>query len=236
MGRGTHNASTTRTWPKLQNGLRAAGSKGRIAMRRLSVITAALVIGFSVFGGASMAYGQPDAGWITLVDGTAGLDNWERIGDANWRAEDSAIVADAGTGGFLVSKDSYGDFQLWAEFWADDTTNSGIYVRCSDPNEITASNSYEVNIYDQRPDPSYGTGAIVNVAAVSPMPTAGGKWNTYEITAQGSQLTVVLNGVETANGQDSQFAQGPIALQYGSGPNNAPGGVIKWRTVQIKPL
>jgi hypothetical protein len=224
------------TWPKLQHGVRAAGSEGRIAMRRLSIIAAALVIGLSVLGGASMAHGQPDEGWITLIEGTAGLENWDRIGDANWRAEDGAIVADAGTGGFLVSKDSYADFQLRAEFWADETTNSGIYIRCSDPNEITASTSYEVNIYDQRPDPTYGTGAIVNVAAVAPMPTAGGKWNTYEITAQGAQLTVVLNGAETASGQDGQFAQGPIALQYGSGPNNAPGGAIKWRRVQIKPL
>ena len=93
-----------------------------------------------------------------------------------------------------------------------------------------------MNIYDRRPDPTYGTGAIVNVAAVAPMPTAGGRWNTYEITARGAQLTVVLNGAETASGQDGQFAQGPIALQYGSGPNNAPGGASKWRKVQIKPL
>jgi hypothetical protein len=68
------------------------------------------------------------------------------------------------------------------------------------------------------------------------MPKAGGKWNTYEITAKGSQLTVVLNGVQTANVQNSQLTQGPVALQFGSGPNDAPGGVIKWRKVQIKPL
>ena len=39
------------------------------------------------------------------------------------------------------------------------------------------------------------------------MPKAGGKWNTYEITAKGSQLTVVLNGVQTADIQHSQFAR-----------------------------
>ena len=50
---------------------------------------------------------------------------------------------------------------------------------------ITDENCYEANIFDQRPDPTYGTGAIVKVAAVSPMPKAGGKWNTYEITASG---------------------------------------------------
>jgi 3-keto-disaccharide hydrolase len=145
-------------------------------------------------------------------------------------------VADKGKGGFLVSKSSYKDFQIRAEFWADDTTNSGIFIRLSDPNKINAENSYEVNIYDQRPDPSYGTGGIVNFAKVSPMPKAGGKWNTYEITAKGSQLTVVLNGARTVDIQNGQFAQGPFALQYGSGPKEAPGGVIKWRKVQIRPL
>ena len=44
--------------------------------------------------------------------------------------------------------------------------------------------AYEVNIWDKRPDPSYGTGAIVNLAKVSPMPTSAGKWNVYEITSR----------------------------------------------------
>jgi hypothetical protein len=37
----------------------------------------------------------------------------------------------------------------------------------------------------QRPGPEYGTGAIVDIAKVSPMPKAGGRWNTYEIYAKG---------------------------------------------------
>ena len=206
-------------------------------MNRLSVIIVGLlVVGLTVQGCAYMPFGQSDAGWTTLIDGATGLANWNRVGDANWRAEGGAIVADKGKGGFLVSKNSYKDFQIRAEFWADHTTNSGIFIRCTDPKAITATNAYEVNIYDQRPDPSYGTGGIVNVAKVSPMPKAGGKWNTYEITAKGSQLTVVLNGVQTASVQNSQFAQGPFALQFGNGANDAPGGAIKWRKVQIKPL
>ena len=204
-------------------------------MKRLSVITMGLlVIGLNFFGCAQMS--GSEAGWTTLVDGARGLENWNRVGDANWRAEDGAIVADKGKGGYLVSKNSYRDFQIRAEFWADHSTNSGIFLRLSDPLKITATNSYEVNIFDQRPDPSYGTGAIVNVATVSPMPKSGGKWNVYEITARGSQLTVVLNGVQTVNIQNSQFAQGPVALQYGSGPKDAPGGAIKWRKVQIRAL
>jgi len=206
-------------------------------MKRLSVITMGLlVVGFTVFGCSYMPGSQSDAGWIVLIDGSAGLDNFNPIGDANWRAEDGAIVADKGKGGYLVSKNSYKDFQVRAEFWADHTTNSGVFLRCTDPNKVAATSAYEVNIYDQRPEPDYGTGAIVNVAKVAPMPKAGGKWNTYEITAKGSQLTVVLNGVQTVNVQDSKHAEGRVALQFGNGPKDAPGGAIKWRKVQIRSL
>jgi hypothetical protein len=68
------------------------------------------------------------------------------------------------------------------------------------------------------------------------MPKAGGRWNTYEITAKGPALVVVLNGVKTVDVQDGKFAQGPFALQFGNGPKDAPGGAIKWRKVQVRPL
>jgi hypothetical protein len=212
---------------------------GGFTMKRLSVITMGLlVIAFTAFGCAQLPFGQSDAGWITLLDGSnpKTLDNWNRIGDANWRAEEGAIVADKGKGGHLVSKNSYKDFQIRAEFWADHTSNSGIFIRISDPAKVSSKTSYEVNIYDQRPEPEYGTGAIVDVAKVSPMPKAGGKWNTYEITAKGSQLTVVLNGIKTVDIQHGQFPAGPFSLQFGNRDKGAPGGAIKWRKVQIKPL
>ena len=206
-------------------------------MNRLSVVTMGLlIVGLTMLGCASMSSTQSDAGWTTLIDGATGLDNWSRVGDANWRAEGGAIVADKGKGGFLVSKSSYKDFQIRAEFWADHTTNSGIFIRIIDPMKVGTATAYEVNIYDQRPDPTYGTGAIVDVAKVVPMPKAGGKWNTDEITAKGPQLTVVLNGVKTVDVQHSKFPQGPFALQFGNRANDAPGGAIKWRKVQVKTL
>jgi hypothetical protein len=204
-------------------------------MKRVSACFAALLVVALGIAGCGMMPGS-ESGWITLVDGTTkSLENWNRIGDANWRIEDGALVADKGDGGYLVSKNSYKDFEIRAEFWADHNTNSGIFLRAADPKKIGAVSSYEVNIYDQRPEPKYGTGAIVDVAAVNPMPKAGGKWNTYLITAKGSQLTVVLNGQQTVNIADSKFAQGPFALQYGMNGKEA-GGVIKWRKVEIRPL
>ena len=159
--------------------------------------------------------GQAPERWVTLFDGTQ-LDHWHQLGDANWRLEDGVVVADKGSG-FLVSKEAYADFQLRVEFWVDEDANSGIFIRCTNPDKIGTDSGYEVNIYDKRPDPSYGTGAIVNVAKVEPMPKAGGQWNVYEIMAQGPTFTVILNGHKTADDvQDTKFGSGRIALQYGA--------------------
>jgi hypothetical protein len=205
-------------------------------MKRFSVMTAGLLAAaLLVFGCATQ---QQGAGWLTLIDGDKGLDNWNRIGDANWRAVGGAIVADMGKGGFLVSKDSYGDFEVYAEFWAETDTNSGIFLRASDPGKIGADSAYEVNIWDIRPDPKYGTAAIVDFSPV-PVPIvykAGGRWNTYEISAKGTRLTVKFNGVVTADIQNGKHSRGPFALQYGLGVKGATGGPIKWRKVQVRSL
>lgn len=194
--------------------------------RRFALPAALLVAALSFFTALPEATGQ--AGWTPLFDGK-NLDAFNRLGDANWQIVDGSVQADKGAG-FLVTKQSYGNFQLRAEFWADEKANSGIFVRCTDPQKINAENSYEVNIYDTRPDPSYGTGAIVNFAKVSPMPKAAGKWNTYDVTFNGDTMTVILNGQKTVDGvKDAKFKSGPIGLQYAA-------GVIKWRKVEIRPL
>jgi len=195
--------------------------------RYFAAAAALLVIGLSAISQSNQASGQT-GGWITLFDGQH-LDNWDAIGDANWLLIDGVVQAYRGNG-FLVSKSSYSDFEIKAEFWVDTKANSGVFIRCTDPQKVTATNAYEVNIFDERPDPSYGTGAIVNVAKVSPMPKAADKWNTYEIVAKGPKFTVTLNGERTVDGaEDDKHASGRIALQYGA-------GFVKFRLVQVRPL
>ena len=206
-------------------------------MKRRSAI-ALLAVGFAALSWSPQASSQ--TGWVTLFDGKS-LDGFTKVGDANWRIEDGMIVADKGNG-FLVTKSDYKDYEIKAEFWVEADSNSGIFIRCTDAQKIGAETCYEVNIWDTRPDPSYGTGAIVNVAKVNPMPHAGGKWNTYDITVKGSNFTVVLNGEKTVdNAQDAKLANGKVALQHGLGTKDAAGvandkGVVKFRKVEIKPL
>ena len=199
-------------------------------MKRFSVMTAGLlVIALTVFGCATTS---SDSGWITLLDGPKGLENFDRVGASNWAVVDGVVQADRKAdkeNGYLVSKNAYRDFQIRAEFWASDDANSGIFMRCANPKVITDKSCYEANIFDQRPDPTFGTGGIVHHGKVMTVIKAGGKWNTYEITARGPNIVVVLNGIKTTEINHSEFASGPIALQHGA-------GTIKFRKVQIKPL
>ena len=197
--------------------------------------------GFVVIATAGLLACSPDApesdapaaappaasdGWQTLLDG-AGLDRWNAVGDANWELVDGAARADAGSG-FLVSDASYGDFDLTLEFWVTPDANSGIFLRCMSPQEISDTSCYEANIYDRRPDPTYRTGGIVNVAAPARQLNAGGRWNRYDITLDGPRLMVTLNDVRVVEVMDEMLAQGPIALQYGA-------GTVMFRNVRIRP-
>jgi len=199
-------------------------------LRAVHLAFVTLILGFTASSIAPKAAAQ-DAGWTTLFDGKS-LDGWSQVGQSNWHVADGLLIADKMEGkeaGYVVSNKSYKNFIVRVEFWPSDDANSGIYFRCLDPKKITDRTCYEANIFDQRPDPSYGTGAITRYVEVSPMPKAGGKWNTYEITVNGRDITVVLNGQTTAKLRNGMFDEGPIVLQHGA-------GAIKFRKVEVKPL
>ena len=194
-------------------------------MKRFS----AIVVGLLVFGTVQVQHPSAQAArpWTTLFDGK-NLDAFNPVGNANWKIVDGVVQADSGAG-YLVTKQPYGDFEIKAEFWVDTPANSGIFIRCANPQMPGGDTCYEVNIFDTRPDPTYGTGAIVNVAKVATPIKAAGKWNTYEINAQGPHMTVTLNGVKTVDVMDTTHARGPFGLQYGA-------GVVKFRNVQVRSL
>ena len=186
-------------------------------MKRLSVIALAL---FALSA-------QTSTGWVTLFDGKH-LNNFNQVGTANWTLNNGVVEANSGAG-FLVSKESYTDFELKVEFWSSNGGNSGVYMRCMDGTKITDKTCYEANVFDKRPDQSGRTGGIPNFAKPIAIVDAEGKWNTYEITMRGPHIVVVLNGTKTIDTKDSTLKSGPIALQYMAGD-------IKFRNVQIRRL
>ena len=186
-------------------------------MKRLSVLAFAFLV----------LSAQTSTGWVTLFNGKD-LNSFNQIGNANWQIVDGVVQANSGVG-YLVSKDSYTDFELKVEFWASGGGNSGVYMRCMDGAKITDKTCYEANVFDKRPDQSGRTGGIPNYAKPIAIVDAEGKWNTYEITMRGPHIIVVLNGTKTIDTKDETLKSGPIALQYMAGD-------IKFRNVQIRRL
>lgn len=193
---------------------------------RSSLSLAILLSGLSVIALSDRAAGQA-GGSIVLTDGTK-MDNFNKVGDANWKIAERSIAANEGRG-FLVSKQSFDNFRLRAEFYPDDETDSGIFIRCDNPQQISAQSCYEINIYDTNANKNNATGSIVNVVKPERSPQTELKWNVLEIEARGSQLNVSINGERTASVRDNKHARGPVALQFAK-------GVIYFRKVEIQPL
>ena len=126
---------------------------------------------------------QGQGGWTTLFDGTS-LNGWNRVGDANWEIVDGTVQATKGGTSFLVTSASYDDFQITLDFWTSDDANSGVFIRCQDPKDITA---------------------------------------------QGTKLIVVMNGIKTVDVDHKGHVRGPLALQYGA-------GTVRFRNVRIRAL
>ncbi len=194
--------------------------------RMAAMLVAAGLAGCAAPGGAD--------GWTSLFDGRS-FEGFDRVGDANWRIEGGAAVADKGTG-FLLTRKEYGDFHIRVEFYAESDSNSGIFIRCNNRQKISAADCYEANIWDTRPGQDYATGGIVDVAKVGPVPKAGGKWNTMDVIARGDHLVVLVNGAKSAEARNGKHARGPIGLQRAPGNAKQAPTPIKFRKVEIREL
>src|SRR5438477_1333184 len=103
------------------------GYSMRTILKSLAMVSAlASLIGAAVFQYGGLAAAAND-GWITLVD-SSNKGDWREVGKANWAMKDGALTVDKLDGkdlSYLVSRNSYKDFEIMAEFWTDEEANSG---------------------------------------------------------------------------------------------------------------
>ena len=170
------------------------------------------------------------AGPVSLFDGST-LGGWQETGDAQWSVQGREIVGGGEGDGFLTTDGHYGDFHLRLEFWVEETTNSGVFIRCKDRSYIHPDTCYEFNIWDHHPKQEARTGAIV-FRAMPPLVHVEtvGRWNTYEITARGGFLEARVNGEVTARLEDADPTPGFIALQRWEQ------GAVRFRNIELKPF
>ena len=202
----------------------------------LSLVTVSFMPGLTVSaqspaGGAAntLTPAESSAGWTLLFDGRA-LSGWSPTGDVDWKVEDGTITATKGSG-YLVTPRPYGNFEFKTEFWIDNVANSGVFFRCGQgaPGAMTC---YEANIFDAHA--MWPTGSINNLKTSLPdKPDTVGKWNTFEILADGNHLVIKVNGRTTVDVQDQRLASGPLALQEGGA---GAAGLVRFRNVKVRPL
>lgn len=156
---------------------------------------------------------------------------WDRVGEDVWTGADGSVAAGPEEAtGFLVSPAVYGDFRLALEYWVEDDTNSGIYIRCSSDSEISPDTCYEINIWDNHPNQASRTGSIVKLA--EPVAKIDGleSWVRVEIRAAGNRIEARFDDEVTAVLVNDRSLVGNVALQY------AGKGVLKFRNVVIEAL
>lgn len=162
------------------------------------------------------------------------LETWRKYGASVWRYDTTGIEAGPDKGqGYLVSNEEYADVRLSIDFWIEGGTNSGIFLRCKDPadlTEITPLNCYEINIWDEHPNQDFRTGSIVTIAKPEVHVDSVGKWNSYVIEMRGPSIKVTLNGQQTIDIEDGRLVSGFIALQYASE------GMLRFRNLSIERL
>ena len=195
-------------------------------MRRAVVIALVLVAAAALIL-PTRAPAQGGAGWKTLFNGKD-LSNWDVTGNANWKVVNGYIEADMPRG-FLLTKESYTDFEMRAEIWATPDSNGGILFRITDPKNPGIENGYELNINDKRADQTGRTGSIVNIAKPIVQVDTPNRWMPIEITMKGSHMTAKVDGKLTAEADDAKYKSGPVSLQ-------AAGGLVRYRNVQIREI
>ena len=142
-------------------------------------------------------------------------------------------------------EETLGDFELHLEFQVAPGANSGVFLRAQ-PNDPVAR-GFEVQVLDDHGDAPHknGSGAIYDV--VTPMfnlARPAGEWNSYDITARGDEVVVVINGWKVIHTDLSKMTEplGKFSVPYAALPKDGllmlqdHGGEVWYRNIVLKRL
>ncbi len=196
----------------------------KITIQRSSISPKFLILAL-LFGTCGSPNKQLESEEQTLF--VEGNNDWTIEGDAKWEFNNSEILGKIDSGfGYLVSKEVFKNFELTLEFNPDGVINSGIFLRCK-TREPSAAECYEINIWDLHPNQDYRTGSIVTRAKPLEYVETLNKWSTYKMRCENNSIRAWIDGVLTADIEDSQLPEGYIAVQA------AGSGQIKFRNISI---
>jgi len=209
-------------------------------MRTLACLLA-LAVADDLFDSGLTALAQDE---LAPIFNGKDLTGWEAVAGSGdcWEVRDGKIVCKGGKGGWLCTKEEYGDFEIEVEYNCPKDGNSGVFIRA--PREgHTSKIGMEIQLLDddakihEKIKPYQHTGSIYGVVAPSkPAQKPAGEWNTIRIRCKGDQVTITINGekvVDADMGAHEELKgrprKGYIGLQnHGSG--------LEFRSVKLKKL
>ncbi len=163
-----------------------------------------------------------EEGFESLFDGTS-LDGWVLLGQhgRGYLVDGGKIVCPRGSGGNLLSAAEYSDFVLRFEFKLESGSNNGLCIRCPLAWRNLAYDGNELQIIDNTAErykniePWQKHGSLYHVApaktgALKPV----GEWNAQEVTADGTRIRVVLNGVAILDVDTSDVSDRSILARH----------------------
>ncbi len=131
-----------------------------------------------------------------------------------WKADGEVLSCSGEGGGWLTSDRQYADFSLRLEWRIPKGGNSGVGLRYPEVGN-PAHDAIEVQILDDDApqyrglDPAQYTGGIYfQVAPRKRASRPPGEWNRYEITCQGPEIMVRLNGEPITQANMARETQG----------------------------
>jgi Domain of Unknown Function (DUF1080) len=192
-----------------------------------------------------------DPGFHSLFDGKT-LSGWKLVGGhgPGYVVQDGRIVCPADGGGNLFTEKEFANFVLRFEFLLAPGANNGIGIRA--PYEGDAAyKGMEIQILDDGDDvykgkirPEQYHGSVYDlIPARTGFRKPVGEWNQEEITANGRQITVKLNGVIILDA-NLDIVKEPKLLEKHPGAARTSGHIgflghgshVEFRNIQIKEL
>jgi hypothetical protein len=192
-----------------------------------------------------------EKGFVSLFEGN-NLNGWKlmRGHGPGYVVKDNTIVCPKDGGGNLYTEKEYSNFVFRFEFKTEPGGNNGVGIRA--PYEGDAAyQGMEIQILDDghemykgkiKSEQHHGSVYDVIPARTGYLKPAG-EWNTEEITANGSRIRVVLNGVIILDA-DLNIVREDAVLKKHPGLKNKSGHIgflghgslVEFRNIRIKTL
>lgn len=191
--------------------------------------------------------GKSFAGWKGIVkpDADGKVADWKQT----WSVTDGYIRCLGKPNGYIVTDKAFGDYVLKVKWrFPPDSKggNSGVLLHVQDekywPTSVEAQllsgragdiwliypPDCKLDVDKARQDPKQER-HYFRIETKDPVEKKFGEWNDYEITCQGGDITLVVNGIKVNEGKKGNLTKGRIALQ-------SEGTEVHFKDVMIKPM